>query len=366
MENVSQTVLEYLRQRLGWTQPSCAVIAHLATGGYVLRVSSHVPGDSERYIVRVEMPQDEAEYLVSFSRHFSGFGVSVAQVVDYEPTLGIIIQEDLGSLSLLDLVLAERNERGGISPQVEGMYQQALRELVVMQIPAGKKLIADYAGRIVPFDREKILEDLVYFSEYFMPHLMVGHAGVHLAHEFEQFAAHLDTVPRDYFYYRDLNTRNILIKNERCYFLDVVGGRKGFTGCLTSGLEPSVLSLVNHARAGLTVDTRGRLLEYYLSEVERFVAIDRTRFVENCHGFALLKLLQVLVWYGKIGIVGGDTRAITNIPSAVAELRAELSRGDFPTPMPGLLEVLQRAYERYTENCVRSKKLVLTVPSYVD
>jgi aminoglycoside/choline kinase family phosphotransferase len=294
------------------------------------------------------MPQDEAEYLVSFSRHFSGFGVSIAHIVAYEPGLGLVIQEDLGDLSLLELVLTERKEIGGISARVEGMYQQALRELVVMQIPAGKKLIADYAGRTVPFDREKILEDLVYFSEYFVPHLMVGHAATHLASEFEQFAAHLDRVPREYFYYRDLNTRNIFIKEGRCYFLDVVGGRKGFTGCLTAGLEPSVLSLVNHARAGLSLETRDRLLAYYLSEVERYVPIDRDRFVENCHNFALLKLLQVVGWYGRIGVVGGDERAVLSIPSALAELRTELSRGAFPTPMPGLSDVVMRAYEQYS------------------
>jgi aminoglycoside/choline kinase family phosphotransferase len=352
MEKVSQTVITYLQQHLGLAQPHCSVIAHLVTGGYVLRVSSDAAGDSERYIVRVGMPKDEAEYLVSFSRHFSDFGVSLARIVAYEPALGIVIQEDLGNTSLLELVVADQKEEGRLSSRVEGLYQQALRELVVMQIPAGQKLIADYAGRTVPFDREKILEDLVYFSDYFVPHLRVDSAAVNLASEFEQFATYLDRLPREYFYYRDLNTRNIFIKNERCYFLDVVGGRKGFTGCLTSGLEPSVLSLVNHARAGLSVEIRERLLSYYLSEVERYVAINREQFMQNWHDFALLKLLQVLGWYGKIGIVGGDQRAVASIPAALEELRAELSRGAFPTPMPGLCEVVKRAYERYSLSCL--------------
>lgn len=351
MEKVLAAVSTYVHQQLGWTNPHCTLIARLATGGYAYRVAADSSESAERYIVRVGMPLDEAEDLVRFSEHFASFGVSVARVVAYDFAAEIMIQEDLGTRSLLDVLRSEQMAGGEISGRVEGLYQQALRELVIMQIPAGKKLISEYAGRTVPFNREKLLEDLAYFSGYFVPHLMIagmtGGTNGFLAEEFERFATYLDRLPREYFYYRDLNTRNIFIKGERCYFLDIVGGRRGFTGCLTAGLEPSVIGLVNHARAGLSLETRERLLTYYLSEVERYEVVDRGRFFENYHNFALLKLLQILGWYGKAGLVDGQQSLVASIPNTLRELQVELTRGPFPVPMPRLEEVLKRAWERY-------------------
>lgn len=313
-------------------------ISETLEGATVARVKT-----AERsLVVRMHVTGEEFDIYPRFSRHFRSFDVPVAEVFAAIPEHRCLIVEDLGTSSLLDIVKEEQARGENLSPRLASLYRQALAKLLIMQIEAGRELIRLEGSRCIPFDRSKIADDIAYFRTFFLPHVEVRFAEARLIAEFDRLIDHLAVVPREFFYYRDLMTRNVMVRRESCYFIDFIGGRKGYIGCMTAPLEPSVLSLLNHSRANLTPESRAELLEFYLDEASRRVPIARDVFHARYHCFSILKLFQILGSYGKLGLVEGKQEFAKNIPAVVSELRYEMHGRQLPFDMPETAGVIDQ------------------------
>lgn len=93
--------------------------------------------------------------------------------------------------------------------------------------------------------------------------------------------------------FRDFQSRNIIIKNDECFFIDYQGGMKG-------ALQYDVASLLWQARAELSEEWKDNLLAYYIDEVSKLLhkPVDRITFISQYNGYVLIRLLQVLGAYG--------------------------------------------------------------------
>jgi aminoglycoside/choline kinase family phosphotransferase len=123
--------------------------------------------------------------------------------------------------------------------------------------------------------------------------------------------------------YRDFQARNIMVKDNKPYFIDFQGGRKG-------PLQYDVASLLFQAKAQLPDTLRVSLLEYYCDCLEEFIAFDRDQFKENYYGFVLLRTLQVLGAYGFKGFYQRKEHFLQSIPFALKNLENWLSAVHFP------------------------------------
>lgn len=88
--------------------------------------------------------------------------------------------------------------------------------------------------------------------------------------------------------YRDFQARNIMIHDDKPWFIDYQGGRRG-------PLQYDLASLLFQVKAALPYDFREEMLHWYLANLEKYIQIDTKKFVEDYYGFVLIRLLQVRV-----------------------------------------------------------------------
>ncbi len=277
----------------------------------------------------------ELDALDVMYKHFINYDIPLAKVHYINPDEGIIFQEYLTTITLLDVVQKTRGVEVQFKETVE-IYKKLIKHLVVMQIDAGIPLIKQVGQEVIHYSEDKIFLDLVYFLDYYLPNSNVKYDREKLKNEAQTFSKYLASFGQNYFYYRDLMTRNILLKESKPYFLDYQGGRAGFIGVISAPLAPSITSLLNHTRANLPRKIREELLSFYISEVKSREKLDEKKFYESYKAYSILKNLQNLgtyAYYGYsknvAGYDGGKAKFLDNIPNVLNELKIEIENYSF-------------------------------------
>ena len=125
------------------------------------------------------------------------------------------------------------------------LFRQSLKELAHLQIQGDQGL--DYENWCLTsseFGKQAILSDLLYFKYYFLDTLQLPYDKEKLIADFEAFSTELGNTEYKYFMFRDFQSRNILIEDEKVHFIDYQGGMKG-------ALQYDVASMLWQAKAEL-------------------------------------------------------------------------------------------------------------------
>ena len=75
----------------------------------------------------------------------------------------------------------------------------------------------------------------------------------------------------NYFMFRDFQSRNIMIKEGKPYYIDYQSGRKG-------ALQYDLASLLYQAKANIPQATRDELTDIYIESVSEMIDIDKEHF----------------------------------------------------------------------------------------
>jgi aminoglycoside/choline kinase family phosphotransferase len=257
----------------------------------------------------------ENDTFIYFTRHFRSCGSPVPDILAVSNDKMIYIQEDLGNISLLNML-----DELGYSDEVFALFQSALRQLAHLQIKGDQGL--DYNRCITSheFGRQAIMSDLLYFKYYFLDTLQIPYDKEVLLAEFDQLSTFLTDTDHKYFMFRDFQSRNIMVRDGQIYYIDYQGGMKG-------ALQYDVASMLWQARAELPEEWKISLLEYYIdcAEEKLKTRIDRSRFIEQYNGYVLIRLLQVLGAYGFRGLFERKAHFLTSIPLALSNLKSFLT-----------------------------------------
>ena len=148
-------------------------------------------------------------------------------------------------------------------------YRKAVRWLPRFQVEAGRDLNYKVCYPRASFDRQSIAWDLNYFKYYFLRLAGVPFNEQALEDDFSRLTKFLLSANRDYFLYRDFQSRNIMLVDGEPLFLDYQGGRKG-------ALQYDIASLLYDAKADLPPELRQQLLDLYIESLGELIAAPGT------------------------------------------------------------------------------------------
>jgi aminoglycoside/choline kinase family phosphotransferase len=193
-----------------------------------------------------------------------------------------------------------RPSRGAaIAPEAVAAYRKVVAVLPRFQVEAGRDLNYKVCYPRASFDRQSIAWDLNYFKYYFLRLAGIPFNEQALEDDFSRLTKFLLSASRDYFLYRDFQSRNIMLQartpefrnEDQPFFLDYQGGRKG-------ALQYDIASLLYDAKADLPPDLRQQLLDHYLDSLAGFLDLDRSEFMQFYYAYVYVRIMQALGAYG--------------------------------------------------------------------
>src|SRR6266849_306554 len=204
--------------------------------------------------------REENVAFLEFSKHFRRHGLPVPEIYAEDLSQGAYLEEDLGDTTLFEF-LSKNRTGANIAPQAVEAYRKVVAVLPRFQVEAARELNYSVCYPIASFDRQSIAWDLNYFKYYFLRLAGIPFNEQALEDDFSRLTKFLLSASRDYFLYRDFQSRNIMLRKivneDQPFFLDYQGGRKG-------ALQYDIASLLYDANADLPHDLRQQLLDHYL------------------------------------------------------------------------------------------------------
>src|SRR3984885_8299866 len=225
------------------------------SGRKIIRLSS---GKISAIGILYDVREENVAFL-EFSRHFRKHGLPVPEIYGEDLSQGAYLEEDLGGTTLFEFL--SRNRTGeSLAPQAIDAYRKVIAVLPKFQVEAGRDLNYKVCYPRASFDRQSIAWDLNYFKYYFLRLAGIPFNEQALEDDFDRLTQFLLSADRDYFMYRDFQSRNVMWRDGGPMFVDYQGGRRG-------ALQYDIASLLYDAKADLPDDLRQELLDLYIDRL---------------------------------------------------------------------------------------------------
>ena len=326
-------------------------------------------GGSGRQIVRVGNDEhtaigilygvrEENVAFLEFSRAFRRNGLPVPKIYEDDLDHGAYLEEDLGDLTLYQF-LSEHRKGDEIAPEVVDAYRKVVAILPRFQVEMRDKINYKVCYPRAAFDRQSITWDLNYFKYYFLRLAGIPFSEQALENDFSRLTKFLLSADREFFLYRDFQSRNVMLVGGAPYFLDYQGGRKG-------ALQYDIASLLFDAKADLPPELRQQLLDSYLDSLEIFLPLDRGVFLHYYYAYVYVRVMQALGAYGFRGFYESKPVFLQSVPYALKNIRWLLHNVTLPVALPSLMAAFTAMLgsEKLQGIAKESDKLTVRITSF--
>lgn len=297
--------------------------------------------------------REENAAFLEFSRHFRRHGLPVPEIYAEDLDRGAYLEEDLGDTTLFEF-LSKNRDGANITAEVVEAYRKVAAILPRFQVEAGRDLNYKVCYPRASFDRQSIAWDLNYFKYYFLRPAGIPFNEQALENDFARLTKFLLSAARDYFLYRDFQSRNIMLRGGKRFFVDYQGGRKG-------ALQYDIASLLYDAKADLPPELRQQLLDHYLDTLAGFIHLRREAFMHHYYGYVYVRMMQAMGAYGFRGFYERKAHFLQSVPYALKNLGWLLQNAELPIALPALMDAFKRMVESEKLQSVPSEYENLTV-----
>ena len=273
--------------------------------------------------IRQTAMTSEVDSFVQIGRHLYHQGVSVPRIYFYDTFSGLVFLEDLGDVHLQQTVQSKNDAT------VIGLYKSVIEQLIKLSRKGAVQFDRDWTYQTSDYNQELILEkECRYFLEAFL------NGYLKLNQRFEDFQADFIALadkalqhPTMGFMHRDMQSRNIMIKDGDIYFIDFQGGRIG-------PIQYDLASLLIDPYVELPPAIQTQLIDYSIEVLSALTELASEEFLACYRYCTLTRNLQILGAFSYLSKVKGKKQFERYIPAAVRSLKSNLAavgQREFPT-----------------------------------
>ena len=264
--------------------------------------------------IKIQSTATEIDAFVAIGRHLHNKAIPVPEIYLYDTFSGWVVMEDLGDLNLQEIV-----KKTGSLSQILHYYQSVIDLLVKMSITAAKGFDPSWTYQTACYDKDLILEkECRYFVDFFLrEYLGLDPNFEDLKKEFISLADKALEFSVNGFMHRDMQSRNIMIKNKNYYFIDFQGGRIG-------PIQYDLASLLIDPYVALPFPLKVQLLNYCIDRLSAFTRFKKNTF-KTCFKFcSITRNLQILGAFGYLSRIKQKSYFAKYIPTALTTLKQNL------------------------------------------
>jgi len=347
------------------------------------RIYTRETEENGRSVIRVAgTNRDENRAFIYMARHFHALGLPVPELYWVSDDEMSYTQEDLGDTILFDAIRQGR-ETGVFSGDERTLLERTLRALAHVQVEGARDFDWSICFPVPAMDERSIRWDLNYFKYCFLKGTKIEFSEPDLEDDFDKLVCALSAAGGlcsvsasglTTFLYRDFQSRNVMIKDGKPYFIDFQGGRRGPT-------QYDVASFLWQAKANFPQDLRDELIDAYLDELYSVLcrrgglcSVSETAFKSSWRAalphFVLFRTLQVLGAYGYRGYFERKPHFLESVPPALKNLKELFSQNselqqEYPTIYALSNQLLKTTVERRSNDSQSlCKDLVVTIYSF--
>lgn len=256
----------------------------------------------------------EVDAFVDIGRHLMRQQVAVPALVAWDRFSGLVIMADLGDVNLQGVVQNTSDLR-----RAAAHYEKVIDEWIQIAIRGFEGFDSAWTYQTAVYDHELILtKECRYFVDAFVNgYLNLGVKYTTYAAEFEHLAERIMANSVIGLIHRDCQSRNIMVKDSRYYFIDFQGARPG-------PVQYDLASLLFDPYVVLSREIQSRLLHYGLTKFTKVKSVDQHRFLSGFQYCALSRCLQILGAFGFLTKVKKKAHFEQYIPSAIQSMTRAL------------------------------------------
>lgn len=273
--------------------------------------------------IRREVSNTEVDSFIRIGIHLNNKGLPVPRIFLHDAFSGLVFLEDLGDVNLQTVIMNARNQS-----EIINWYKCAIDLLIELSFSGGSGFDTSWTYQTAYYSIELILEkECRYFTDAFL----IGYLNLNIGfdkfeNEFMKLASRALDNQIEGFMHRDMQSRNIMVKDGNIYFIDFQGGRIG-------PLQYDLASLLNDPYVGLPSKIRMELVEYCIRKLSVIAGINKNNFY-NCFKYcSITRNLQILGAFGFLSKIKGKTFFEGYIPAALISLKENfklLDEKEFP------------------------------------
>jgi len=303
----------------------------------------------------------ENNAFLIFSRHFAKKEIRVPQIYSEELSKNIYLISDLGDQTLFQYLQKKRKNENNFSESLINIYKKVLNNLIKIQFSVSENFDYSFCYPRAAFDKQSILWDLNYFKYYFLKLAKIHFDEQLLENDFNSLTDFLLEAKASYFLYRDFQSRNIMLCDDKLFFIDYQGGRKG-------ALQYDVASLLYDGKAAIPHKIRELLLDYYVEQLNKKFPQEAKDFKKYYYAFVFIRIMQAMGTYGFRGFYEQKSHFLQSIPYALNNLKWLLNNVQLPIKLPALWNVYHRLVDseflKIYQNQNNAQNQILTVNIY--
>jgi aminoglycoside/choline kinase family phosphotransferase len=251
---------------------------------------------------------EENQYFFHLQKIFSSENIAVPKLLFISQDLRQYIQEDLGVMSLYKHIQTQ-----GIEKSLP-LLIQAIKVLISIQINTKAKINYNLAHEFSSFSPLVAYNDLFYFKNFFLDLLDIPYSKKGFIDDIKKIGDSIAYFDEAVFLYRDFQSRNLVVSQDKVYCIDFQGGMKGFFGY-------DLASLIWQSRIDLPIEIKEQLKQIYFSTLIEHIKIPHEDLQMRYEISILLRCLQTLGAYGLRGIIEGKETFLSPIEKGLVNLK---------------------------------------------